>query len=660
MVKSIIIVLCYCAVSSHALAVAAADETKNTSIQKSRAVDSCQSADVDNITLSDGQRTINTATVGVPVIVAANPELDLRYQVVWHSEHGVFQGQGTRVNFIPNAPGQAVQVSANVFDDSVLCSTKVASLEVKPPMFTSIQINAVKQNTDGSVVVEGLVKDLPQGDWKLVAFEYDDVGIFDRLKQANIQGAGPQVRFSLSLHDFSTSKDIHLMLVDQQINPNTPKYCFTGRCFSKYTTDFTKKRLPFSIDHEQVLASAVVPIPPRVQHHNPQIQYILNAFSSTPVTRSVQNDARIPSTGWQVESLAQSRRYFLYDQALAIMALTHAGELDSAKKILNALWKMQMADGGWFYYSQADGDHSSDPDKRSSGPIAWTLIAINFYTQKTGDRSYLPMANNTVEYLKNLLVDTPFAGDGAKAVLFDGVDSAQTPAYDESKLIAIEHNLDSYRGFLQYAQLTGDETLAEEAERIKQSILGLWNEDKGYFYPGYDFRIDGTGKAIGYNKGDVFLDTQSWTILALGSDNLSEAQISRGLAHNCHTFFEPAGYVKGGKTGIAGFFDHKLANRAPNFRFVWTEGTLGMIQAMMYAEQRGFEAVCHRHGTVYNWQTLLNGMNAFADENGGLYYATFTENQDFGYDFSIAGTAWLYFVNVGFNPFTFGEVVGFN
>jgi len=100
--------------------------------------------------------------------------------------------------------------------------------------------------------------------------------------------------------------------------------------------------------------------------------------------------------------------------------------------------------------------------------------------------------------------------------------------------------------------------------------------------------------------------------------------------------------------GVLGFMDTKPANRPSKFTFVWSEGSLGQILAMKNSQKSGEESFkCKGVET----STLLENVTKMKMKDGGIAYATSTDNPDFTTSSSVAGTTWYYFATNGINPF---------
>jgi hypothetical protein len=176
---------------------------------------------------------------------------------------------------------------------------------------------------------------------------------------------------------------------------------------------------------------------------------------------------------------------------------------------------------------------------------------------------------------------------------------------------SMEHSLDTYSAFFYYH----NRYFRKNARLIKKFILkNLYRkEDPVHFM-------------TGFNDHSLYLDCQSWAVLALGKEYCPVLPFAE-------THFRVGDGTLNGKTGIQGFFERK-AKKAP----VWSEGTEGV--ALAYR-------LC---GKVKEAEFYHLQVKRMMGKNGGIAYAT--EN---GYEFStspsVAGTAWYLFYQMKFNPF---------
>jgi hypothetical protein len=81
-----------------------------------------------------------------------------------------------------------------------------------------------------------------------------------------------------------------------------------------------------------------------------------------------------------------------------------------------------------------------------------------------------------------------------------------------------EHNIDAFAAFQQLFYITGEEKYQTAMESAREFIRSMYDEN-GYFYIGT--QSDG----ITPTKGNIILDVQVWTILALGKDFLPDPSV---------------------------------------------------------------------------------------------------------------------------------------
>ncbi len=221
------------------------------------------------------------------------------------------------------------------------------------------------------------------------------------------------------------------------------------------------------------------------------------------------------------------------------------------------------------------------------------------------------------------------SGTSHEALRF-GPSDISTTAWKESETAALEHNLDAYSAFTHFARLNPDHEWKPEIERIRKFILAMWDKNRSHFWSGANLS-SGT-----INKEELYLDNQTWSLLALDFESLKEVNAHEALALNCESL-----YVV--HEGITGFMDSKPARGQKRYEFVWSEGTLGQILAM---EKTGFSC------ESVSAKELLTSVEKMKKADGGIAYATTTNNPDFTTSSSVAGTAWMYFAANGINPFT--------
>jgi hypothetical protein len=349
-----------------------------------------------------------------------------------------------------------------------------------------------------------------------------------------------------------------------------------------------------------------------------QIQNLLNRFG--------------PS-GRLVQSYQNSNRAFLYDQALAVIAFSQAGERQAAEKVLASLEKFQSPDGSWAfqYMSTPDGVEPAEQTVSPSGAIAWVAMAIEAYEKKFGSQRYHPTLIKTLSYLEAQRVKVSWSGKTSHPVRF----SPTRPS-----IVAFEHNLDSYVAFAN----AGSKHYNEVAADLRVFLESMWDQRR--FYAGFNLEDNQP------NRDENYLDTQSWGVLALGPTGLDGQDFAQGLKTNCDEFVasgtlstsESSSQSPRSSFVISGFVAYHPRGRTPAATApVWSEGSFGMLLSMKIAGQKncgGSDA-----------PTLARSLDRMTFADGGVAYATASGDPDFSSASSVAGTAWKYFLQQGYNPF---------
>jgi GH15 family glucan-1,4-alpha-glucosidase len=337
-----------------------------------------------------------------------------------------------------------------------------------------------------------------------------------------------------------------------------------------------------------------------------------------------------------IKSYPEHSQSYIYDQALAIIAFSNHGDKKNAKSLLNGLRKLQHKDGSLYfsYYMDGQSPYPVEGDKRFAGAIAWVAMAATTYQKSFHDREFYKFNLALLNYLSKQMQTTDINGQQVSAVRFGPSDISSTP-WKENEVAALEHNIDTYAAFTQFSQINHDEKFQEKASEIKQFILSMWDHSRSHFWSGANLT---TGQI---NKEELYLDNQTWSLLALDRKTLETLNTTQALNMNCDKFLVE-------HEGVLGFMDTKPANRPSKYKFVWSEGSLGQILAMKNSQKYDGESLkCKGVET----STLLENVTKMKKKDGGIAYATGTDNPDFTTSSSVAGTTWYYFAANGINPF---------
>lgn len=345
--------------------------------------------------------------------------------------------------------------------------------------------------------------------------------------------------------------------------------------------------------------------------------------------------------GSLIKSFTNHSQSYIYDQALAIIAFTKNNDQSKARELLKGLRSLQLTDGSLYfsYYLDGKSPYPEEGDKRFAGAISWVALSAVHYQNKFKSKEFLAFNFQILKYLESQMYSLKVKGMKTRALSFAPVDVPST-VWNEKDVAALEHNLDAYAAFLHFTKLNNYSKWAVPIQELKKFILAMWDEKESHFWSGASFK---TGII---NKSELYLDNQSWSLLALDEETLKGIKPEVALDLNCQNF-----HVK--HEGIVGFMDSKPVRRPASSRFVWSEGTLGQVLAM--------SKVTKLKKTPLNCQGESSGdyitsINKMKKADGGIAYSTTTPNRDFTTASSVAGTAWLYFAANDFNPFEVEEI----
>jgi hypothetical protein len=340
--------------------------------------------------------------------------------------------------------------------------------------------------------------------------------------------------------------------------------------------------------------------------------------------------------GTLIKSFSNSSQSYIYDQALAIIAFTQENDSATAKKLLRGLDSLQLSDGSLYfsYYLDGKSPYPDEGDKRFAGAIAWVALAAIHYQHKFKSKEFIEFNFQILSYLQSQIRPVQINGVSVQAVSFAPNDISNT-SLKENEIAALEHNLDAYVAFEHFSKINKIKTWETELKDINRFILTLWDKEESHFWSGANF------KSGQINKGELYLDNQTWSLLALDGQTLRNIKPELALKFNCDNF-----YVK--HEGISGFMDSKPTLRTSSYKFVWSEGSLGHILAMKKMNKSERKSLTCPELTS---DDFLNSIKKMKKNDGGIAYSTKTDNPDFTTASSVAGTAWMYFAINDFNPF---------
>jgi hypothetical protein len=322
---------------------------------------------------------------------------------------------------------------------------------------------------------------------------------------------------------------------------------------------------------------------------------------------------------------------FVYDEALAVIALSGCRAMPEAKRIGEALRLAATTDtrlrnayragpvgekplrNGWWDAAQNRWAEDGYQAGTATGNVAWTALALLALYDATHEAKWLDAARGLGRWVVANASDTRGAGGFRGGI--DGFDESPTPLDWKST----EHALDLVALFDWLASVDPGGGWAKQAASSRAFLVAQWNDRDGHFLIGTG--VDG----VQANLQSSALDVQLWSQLV----EQAEPRWKRALAY--------AERVHGVDCGFD--FD---ADRDG----IWLEGT---AQAALAYRVRGDRAAADRH----------LGCVAREFSPGGYVYATreprITTGLAIGaYYFRLphlGATAWAAMAALGRNPY---------
>ncbi len=354
-------------------------------------------------------------------------------------------------------------------------------------------------------------------------------------------------------------------------------------------------------------------------------------------------------------------RSFIYDGALAAIALSIYGQQSKAGDILEAFARLVNDDGSLFFSYNTHNSWPNQGDRMGavirSGALAWLGYAITYHLNERKFKD--PEAFKRSPRIR-LLTEKSMAM--AKYILSRMVEDKEDKRYGlvrggytkyELKYDAVrknvveqfidqpigwcstEHNIDSYFFLRDLGRLIEDEKLLEASDRIRNSMISkLWDDDLGQFIQGI--------KADGRLDNKLALDCASWGSIflgAIGEDEKAKIALETGTRYRN---ISGIGYRPYRETTVyeepevnAFFFPSEPEKSWDSVDIDWIEGTLGMI--MGYAK-------C---GLLKEAADFLEHIDMFYREQrkNSLPYSTRLLPYQFNTYPSVASTSWYLIVS---------------
>ena len=355
----------------------------------------------------------------------------------------------------------------------------------------------------------------------------------------------------------------------------------------------------------------------------PQIDWLINQQNAqTGLVDSYEGDG--------------TNRAYLYDQALAVIAFTAAGETDNAVLILEQITQLQQANGAWYecYDSTNPSVVPTGLSLYNTGPISWMAMAINFYEAAASDSNYADVAVNALNWLDSRMVKDTLDQRYGAIRYCDGPD-CHIP-----EVISTEHNHDAYSAFFGRWILDSNQLFIDDAVLIlnyqSKEMWGNSAESNCQYSSDVFWR--------GYNDCEWCTDPQSWGVLSLGAYGPNSEEFYKAM--------DWIYYSQWGNTRNSQDFNDVILN-VDGFKsctdqqetYIWVEGTEGVAAA--------YYSICDtQNGDYFHSQSArvvsANGglPHTFSDTNPGQI--RWPDNWRYN---SAASTCWYYFNEKRINPF---------
>ncbi|MFA5099364.1 MAG: hypothetical protein WC547_00580, partial [Candidatus Omnitrophota bacterium] len=244
---------------------------------------------------------------------------------------------------------------------------------------------------------------------------------------------------------------------------------------------------------------------------------------------------------------------FIYDQSLVIQTYVNFSDFERAGKMLDFFSRRAKRIDGLFVNAYYVNDGSPVEYIVHSGPNIWIGIAALRYMDKTGDKRYLPLAEDIARGIIKIQSQDAEGGIRGGPSTF---------------WFATEHNLDAYAYFNMLYVMTNKEAYRDSRDKVLK-----WLMEHSYDKPEIPIKR---------GKGDstIATDTYAWSIAALGPEKLSELgmnpdKILEFAQENCAVELEYTA-VDGKKSIIKGF-DFALQQHVARGGVISTEWTAQMI-----------------------------------------------------------------------------------
>ncbi|AZG15366.1 hypothetical protein EHF44_13635 [Cupriavidus pauculus] len=394
-----------------------------------------------------------------------------------------------------------------------------------------------------------------------------------------------------------------------------------------------------------VAAAPQTPDAPRDALRDAGCQTLAARVAAIPGSGPVMLASYEPAPGGEPLPGPLKESAFVYDNALAGIALLACGRPDAARRIAdavvagvtrdrhyhdgrlrNAYRAGAMPDGpvpmpGWWDAKANRWFEDRYQVGTATGNVAWAALLLLATYEATRAPRYLDTARTMMGWVDKVTYDS------AAPAAFVGGFFGHEPSPQRQGWKSTEHNVDTYAVFRWLSRLDSDPRWRTGADRSRQFVEAMWQPGEGRFAIGT--RDDGRT----LNAGPSALDASLWPLIAI-PDAAPGWQRALTWARTRHG-------VKGGY----GF------NANPDG--IWTEGT---GQAALVLRASGRDAEAAPLWPLLAAQRAPSGM-LFATPDTrvrtGLQIGPDSKTDDFYYFHlpHLGATAWAVLAAAGWNPF---------
>jgi len=338
---------------------------------------------------------------------------------------------------------------------------------------------------------------------------------------------------------------------------------------------------------------------------------------------AVRGTGLVPSyEGWEA--------CFIYDQALSAFVFTLHEDYPRAKRIFDFFEDTSRRNYDQLKYFRAFTDAYERTGKEhetwAAGPNAWILMALNYYTFETGDRSYFDLSRKIADWIVSL--------QSIEGGIIGGYYGNGKPM----TWISSEHNFDCFAALRDYGRLWNDEFYLKRAKNIQFWFEhDAWNAKQNRFN-------------MGRNNKFYATDQSSWAVLSLGKKYKNTFEFAYKHSQCKHLYKINNVMIEGFDFGAV--YD---TGPYPDKDAVWLEGTGHMVAALYVADEEQkadyFLGELKKADTRSEMHPGAMGLPYATNEGTPVFGSWLMQDKPL----SVAGTSWYLFAKNRFNPFSMDQ-----